>query len=63
MSPSVKKGPVMIYRPGVGTARTVCCKPPLEIFLDGGIPAASGSIIYDGGTPMASGANIDGGKP
>ncbi len=63
MSPSVKKGPVMTYRPGVGTARINCCNPPLEKVLDGGIPTASGSINYDGGTPMASGGNIDGGKP
>jgi hypothetical protein len=66
MSPSVKKGPVMVYRPAVGSVKVRCCKLPVQLlisFLDGGTPAGSGPITYDGGTPAGSGENMDGGKP
>jgi len=66
LSPSVKKGPVVVYRPAVGSVKVRCCKLPVQLiisFLDGGNPAGSGSITYDGGTPSTNGENVDGGKP
>ena len=65
MSPSIKKGPQMIYRPAVGHQQAVCCiKKPvvaaLVIILDGGTPSVSGQIIIDGNSITV---NFDGGKP
>jgi hypothetical protein len=53
----------VIYRPGVGYQKPVCCIiaiPKLRITFDGGSPAASGPKIIDGN---GSALIIDGGKP
>jgi hypothetical protein len=63
ISRELKKCPSVIYRPGVGYQKPVCCIiaiPKLRITFDGGSPAASGPKIIDGN---GSALIIDGGKP
>jgi len=62
MSSQVKKGPVMVYRPGVGYQQVQCTSvcTALRITLDGGSPWASGLKIIDGNGRALF---VDGGKP
>jgi len=71
MSPAIKKAPPVIYRPGVGHQKPVCCLiqyvniptiNPVTLIriLDGGTAFASGIRIIDGNGGTVS---YDGGKP